>query len=430
MKEQNRKTVSRRRFCKLAAGLAVAPWFVPAHAMGANDRITVGCIGLGNQGGGLLSHMLRLDDQLQVVALCDVKEGMLRRALRDVEGRYGVRNPSGRYTGCQTYRDFRDLLARPDIDAVVIAVPDHWHAILADRAAQAGKDIYLEKPLSLTIGEAYRMVEAVRRYGRVLQVGSMQRSMREFRRACELVRNGYLGEIQTVHVNIGFPSGQSYLPSVEVPDDIDYEMWLGPAPWAPYHPDRVAGNYSPPAGWRWIRDYSGGQMTDWGAHHFDIAQWGLGMDGTQPVRIFPPDGKDFESLTFDYANGVRMYHREAGGVQPKGVRFTGTEGWLDVSRGSLTTHPKSLQDQPLTANDRRLYDSGSHSMDWIECIRTRRRPICDVEIGASSVIVCHLGVIAYDLGRPLVWNPEGRRFEGDAEANRLLDRASREPWAI
>jgi predicted dehydrogenase len=231
-------------------------------------------------------------------------------------------------------------------------------------------------------------------------------------------------------VNIGDPSRHCYLPPASVPADIDYEMWLGPAPWAPYHPDRIAGDYSPPAGWRWIRDYSGGAMTDWGAHHFDIAQWGLGMDGTQPVEIYPPDGKDFETLTFRYANGVWLYHRGAEGVKSKGVRFIGAEGWIDVGRGSLITHPASLKDRPIAANDQRLYYSEDHLLDWIDCMRTRRRPICDVEIGASSVIVCHLGVIGYDLGRPLKWSPENRRFEGDAEANRLLDRAAREPWAL
>jgi len=301
--------------------------------------------------------------------------------------------------------------------------PVHWHAIIALAAARAGKDIYSEKPLSLTVNEAWAMVDGVRRYGRVFQTGSQQRSNIKFRYACELVRNERIGKLKTVHVNVGPPSQEKYLPEEPIPEGFDWNRWLGPAPLQPYNSERCSGRYS--GGWRHIRDYSGGKMTDWGAHHFDIVQWALGMDGSGPVEIYPPDGKDHKSLTYKYANGVTMSLGDA-----NGILFTGTKGKVEVNRGYLRTWPDSIGKEPIGPNDVRLYDSPDHIQNWIDCVRSRKTPICDVAIGASSVTVCHIGNIASWLGRPLKWNPDKRVFIGDEEANRWLDRPYRAPWSL
>ncbi|MGB2823163.1 MAG: Gfo/Idh/MocA family oxidoreductase, partial [Phycisphaerae bacterium] len=306
----------------------------------------------------------------------------------------------------------------------MIGTPDHWHAIPAIAAAKAGKDIYCEKPMSLTIREARAMVNAVRRYGVIFQTGSQQRSefAGRFRFAAEMVRSGRIGEIKRIHVNVGGPSG----PSEDVPGEplppntVDWDMWLGQAPWRPFS-SRIL------RGWRPFRDYSGGSMTDMGAHHFDIAQWALDMDHSGPVEIIPPDGKGVQWLTYIYANGVVM-HRGAGGGGS--VVFYGTEGTIMVSRNALLTEPANIMEKPISAGEVRLHRGHSHKGNWVECIRTRRRPIADVEVGCRSVTVCHLGNIAYRLKRPLEWDPAREQFVNDAEANRLLDRPKREPWRI
>jgi predicted dehydrogenase len=322
------------------------------------------------------------------------------------------------------------VLARPDIDAVFITTPDHWHSIIAIEAARAGKDIYCEKPLALTISEARAVAQAVERYGRVFQTGSQQRSDRTFRFACELVRNGRIGRVHTVHVNVGGPPVDCDLPEEPAPPCLDWDRWLGPAPWRPYN-----AILAPPitddgwALWRNYRDYAGGGMTDMGAHHFDIAQWGLGMDGAGPVQIIPPDGKGVNLLTYRYANGVLMTH--TGALEKAGVEFIGDKGRVLVNRYDyLVTEPKELARQGFGPGDVRLCRSDDHHLNWAECIRTRGRPICDAEIGCRSVTVCHLGNIAYQLKRPLRWDPGKEIFVGDEEANRLLRRPMRAPWCI
>jgi len=420
--------VSRRTLLKRAAGALAVPYFVPAWALGRggwlppSERITVGFIGIGNMGGGHFDGFLE-DKQLQVLAACDVRRDVRERRKEQADKKYAADRQAGDYKGCAAYNNFEDLLARDDIDAVLIAVPDHWHAIIACAAARAGKDIYCEKPLTLTIKEAWDLVDTVRRYGRVFQTGSQQRSDREFRLACELVRSGRIGKLQTVTVNIGEPSQEAYLPEQPVPEGFDWDRWLGPAPWQPYNAERCSGNYG--GGWRKIRDYSGGMTTDWGAHHYDIAQWGMGMDGSGPVEIIPPNGKDVEHMTFKYANGVIMQRAQA-----NGVLFSGTEGDIEVNRGYFQAEPKSIAEEPLGPNDVHLYKSPGHRQDWINCIRSRKRPICDVAIGASSVTVCHLSNIAYWLGRPIKWDPEKREIIGDSEASRWMDRPKRAPWRL
>jgi predicted dehydrogenase len=418
--------LTRRRFLRGAgATLAVAPWLTPTTAVGqgavaaASARVTLGFIGVGGMGRGNLGAFLGFGD-VQVVAVCDVDESSCAAACADVEKHYAAQKESGAWQGCTPYRDFRELLARPDLDAVCIATPDHWHAIIAIEAAKNGKDIYCEKPLSLTIGEARAMVTAVRRYGRVLQTGSQQRSSPEFRFACEMVRSGRIGKLVTINVNVGGPSGDCYLPAEPVPLGLDWDMWLGPAPWRPFH-SRLH-----PFNWRSFRDYSGGGMTDWGAHHFDIAQWAMDMDHSGPLEILPPAGKERSKLTYVYANGVTVTH----GDGSDGVLFTGTDGKIEVNRGHLRTWPDELQRTPTQPGEVHLYNSRDHRADFLDCVRSRQRPVCDVEIGCRSVTVCHLGNLAYWLKRPLRWDPAREELVGDAEASRWLDRPRRAPWRL
>jgi len=445
MAKRHNAGVSRRAFLKGAAAAVAAPYFVPASALGRagwkppSERITVGFIGIGNMGGSHLPGFLG-DKEVQVVAVCDVDAVKRANARKQVEEKYAADRQAGTFKGCAEYHKFEELLARPDIDAILSAVPDHWHAIVAIATCRAGKDIYSEKPLSLTIREADAMVAAVRRYGRVFQTGSQQRSEHNFRLACELVRSGRIGKLQAVYVNVGGPSQERYLPEEPVREGLDWDRWLGPAPWQPYNSERCSGNYG--GGWRDIRDYSGGMMTDWGAHHFDIAQWGMGMDGSGPVEIIPPkkapetrqapDGTKGEGVVYKYANGVVMYHscKAPGDHNVNGVLFVGTDGKVEVNRGYFKTWPDEIGTTPIGPNDVHLYQSPGHRQDWLNCIRNRQRPICDVAIGASSVTVCHLGNIAYWLGRPLKWDPVKHEIIGDEEASRWLDRPKRAPWRL
>ena len=418
---------TRRSFLRNAAAAIAFPYLLPRAALGsarraaASERIALGLIGLGNMGTAHLKAFLGYRD-VQVLAVCDVDRTKRDKARQTVAERYG----STARRGCAAYHAFEELLARDDLDAVVIAVPEHWHAIIAIAACRAGKDVYCEKPLALTVREARAMVRAARLYDRVFQTGSQQRSAANFRYACELVSNERIGKLQTVHVGVGGSSHEAYLPEEPVPDGFDWDRWLGPAPWAPYNHERASGSYS--GGWRLIRDYSGGMMTDWGAHHFDIAQWGMGTDHTGPVEIHPARenadaGDDQNLLTYVYASGVRMYRGKA-----NGILFTGTEGRVEVNRGYFRTWPESIGREPIGPNEIHLYESRDHRQNWLDCIRTRRRPIADVEIGCRSVTVCHLGNIATWLGRSIRWDPQKEEIIGDPEASRWLDRPKRAPW--
>lgn len=432
--DSTRPAVSRRAFLKKGATAAAAVTVATAAhgqedatSVRAEHRIRIGMIGVGKMGGGHLGNLL-YNPGVQVVAICDVETERIQRSVERVENHYRPR--LGRhFGGCQSYRDFRDLCAREDIDAVVISTPNHWHAIQTIEAAQHGKDIYLEKPLARTIGECIATRTAVRRYGRVLQVGSQQRSDRSFRFACEMVRNGRIGEVQEVFVNIGGPPVECHLPAEPVPEGLDWDMWLGPAPWRPYHSDIAPGiDYGGWPNWRIYRDYAGGMMTDFGTHHFDIAQWGLGTDHTGPVEVHPPGGGR-DRLTYLYENGVRMYR--GGGKEGFAVEFVGTKGRVRVNRGQrLETEPAHLADTPTLPEDVNLYHSPDHMQDWLDCIRTRKDPICTVEIGTRTATIAHIGNIAYWLNRSLKWDPEAERFIGDEEANRLLSRPMRAPWRL
>ncbi len=391
---------------------------------GPNDRITMGFIGVGTQGRGLLNNFLNQPDT-QVLAVSDVDTTRRDHSRKTVDEFYSIKGNKD-FKGCTGYKDFRELIARKDIDAVVIAAPDHWHAYIAIAACDAGKDVYCEKPLSLTIHEARAMVKAARKNKRVFQTGSMQRSSSEFRKACELVRNGRIGKVKQVIVDVGPPSKPCDLPEEALEPGLDWDMWLGPAPLRGYNSilsPRGVHQHFPD--WRNYREYSGGMMTDWGAHHFDIAQWGLGMDDSGPVDIIPPeDPKATRGLRYLYANGVEMIHGDSGGVL-----FIGTEGKILVNRGKFEATPSSI-DQPLDDKAIRLYKSNNHCKDFLDCIGSRKNPICDVEIGCRSVTVCHLGNLAYWNHRRLKWDPKTERFVGDDAANQWLDRDKRGIWKV
>lgn len=426
MKKQN--SITRRDFIKKATVFAVgAPYLITSSVGRAapSDRITMGIIGPGMQGKGLLSRFMRYRDT-QFVAVAEVSTIRRENGGKMIEYRYAKEKKKGAFKGHALYKDFRKLLARDDIDAVIIATPDHWHAIPVIQAAKEGKDIFCEKPLSLTIHEARAMVNAARKYKRVFQTGSMQRSDSKFRLACELVRSGRIGKVQTVHVGIGGPSRDCDLPSEPIPEGLDWNFWLGPAPYRGYNKEICPpGLYDFFPNWRNYKDYSGGGMTDWGAHHFDIAQWGLGMDNSGPVEIIPPNPKKKTPLTYKYANGVVMYH---GGAN--GILFTGPKGKIEVNRGYFKADPESIGKEPLGPNDVHLYKSNNHYRDFLDCVRSRKRPICDVEIGCRSVTVCHLGNLAWWNNRRLRWDPVKERFIGDSEANTWLDRPKRAPWKL
>lgn len=426
---------TRRQFLLRSALAGAAPLLLPSRIWSAqgparpNNRITLGFIGVGTQGRHLLNSFLP-QDAVQVLAVNDVDTTRRLAHQKKVEEFYTTKQDKD-FKGCAEYRDFRELLARPDIDAVVIATPDHWHAYPVVAAASAKKDIYCEKPLSLTIHEARAMANAVRANQVVFQTGSMQRSSGEFWRACSLVRNGAIGKVKEVYVSVGGPSRWCDLKEEPMEPGLDWDFWLGPAPLRPYNSvlsPRGVHQHFPD--WRSYREYSGGGMTDWGAHHFDIAQWGLGMDHSGPVEILPPDGKDQKHLTFKYANGVVVRH--TGHDVGQGVTFFGSEGRVNLMAvsGRAVFEPEALgrqcRDAETQSNDP-LANKG-HYANFLDCVRTRKTPAADVEIGCRTLTVCLLGNIAHALKRPLRWDPVKEEFPHDAEANRWLARAHREPW--
>ncbi len=388
------------------------------------DRIRLGFIGVANQGVLNLKAFWKLDDDCVVRAVCDVDSRHLDAAKALVDEHNGD-------SSCRAFHDFRDLNRWDGIDAVVITTPDHWHTAMAIDAARAGKDIYLEKPLTLFVYEGRRLCQVIKETGRILQTGSQQRSAEEFRRACELVRNGCLGKIEWIEVQIP-PNNKTCEPTWSPeppPPELDYDFWLGPAPAAEYHPQRCHYQF------RFIRDYSGGQVTNFGAHHLDIVQWALGMDESGPVEVWG-DGEFPTSGLFNTATRVDFGLRYANGVEVRCVTgaskvvFHGAKGTLDVKRGKLATDPESLADAELPPNAVRLYRSDNHQADFLNSIRTRKDPICSVETGHRSATCCHLANIAMLLKRRLQWDPVAECFPTDAEANAMLTRPYRKPWTL
>lgn len=419
----------RRDFLKTAGAATAAvaaPTIVPASVFAKpapSDKVVVGSIGVGDLGRRHhLQNRLLTNKRIQVAAVCDVDRNHRDEAALDVFKR----------TGSQpgVYKDFRDLCDRSDIDAVLIAVPDHWHALCAVYAVESGKDVYCEKPLSLTISEGRTMVDAARRYGAVFQTGSQQRSDRRFRQACEIVRNGVIGKLTRIDTYIGDIDAGQWQPFATPPPELDWNFWLGPAPWAEYAPNRCHYQF------RWFLDYSGGKLTDWGAHHNDIAQWGNGTDETGPVKVsgkgvFSETGPHDVPLDFDvqytYANGVELQCHAKG---ENGIKFTGSDGWVFVSRGAIDASNKDWLKFKVGSGDVKLYESRDHHENWLNCIVSRERPICDVEIGHRSCTICHLGNIAVLLGRELTWDPAREQFVGDEQANLMVSKPMRAPWHL
>lgn len=440
----------RRSFMKSAAALCAGPWIVPSSVFGANapsNRINVGFIGVGNQGTLDLGRFIK-KPEVQVVAVCDTnrasygyktEEQYLGRdvACADINKYYAQQTGNSSYSGCTKHVEFEELLAKPDVDAVVIVVPDHWHAIMTVMAAEAGKDIYCEKPLSLTIGQGKKMVEAVRKHKRVFQTGSHERSNPQARHICELVRNGRIGEVKRVITNVGYNNkigpGPGWQP-MPVPEGFDYARWLGPAPDVPYHQDRCLYRF------RFNYDYSGGQVTNYGAHSNDLAQWGLGMDGSGPVEIEYIDSKWLpEGSLFNTALETRFLARYANGVEvlcqtaepSVMVRFEGTEGMVEWGYEKVYgSEPKSLIDTEIGEHEIHLYKSDDHVQNFLDCIRTREDCAAPVEVGHRSATLCHLGNAAIKLKRNVKWDPAAEKFIDDDEANALMDVPMRGPWTL
>ncbi len=407
-------SLTRRHLLGAAAGFPMI-WTQSAHAAA---EVGIGFIGVKNRGmqnlGPLMQHC---------VAVCDVDQNVLASAKKTVETKTG--------RTIRAYSDFRRLLEDPIVKAVVISTPDHWHALMTVAACEAGKDVYCEKPLSLTIREGREMVKAARKHTRVVQTGSQQRSDTKFRQACEAVRSGRIGKLQSVKV--GIPTNNfknEIVPDGEPPAELNFDMWLGPAPKRAYNVNRVHYNF------RFFWDYSGGQMTNFGAHHLDIAQWGLGMDESGPVEI---DGKmrlnpgvyyetpDWCHINYRYANGVVV---ECGQDFKGGATFEGSDGWIFVTRGKIQASKPEILSDPAGPSDVRLYASDDHYKNWLECLETRKKPICDVEIGHRSATVCHLGNLAARTGQTVKWDPVREEITSPLELKDRIHYGYRKPWTL
>jgi predicted dehydrogenase len=446
------KNSTRRSFLKKSAtavsAFFVAPTIIPASALGKNghiapsDRINLAFIGAGNQAENDVGGFLK-DERVQITAICDVnkestgywdgkvggRDFIMKKVDKFYSEKYGKK-----YKSSRGFVDFREVLNLKEVDAVEVVTPDHWHAIPVLMAAAAGKDIYCQKPLALTIAEGRAMSNAAKKYNIVFQTGSQQRSDPNFRRICELVRNGRIGELKTVVC--GLPGGTPdfgktghLTQTTPIPKDFDYDMWLGPAPEAAYSPSRTHVNY------RWILDYSGGMVTDWGGHHPDIAQWGINTDHTGPVKIRSakaiwsnhPVWNTATQFYFEciYKNGVTLVVQSD---KDFGVTFKGSEGEVWATRGSHKVFPPKLHDTIIGENEVQLYKSEDHYRNFIDCILSRQAPIAPAEVGHRSITLSHLGNIAMMLEQDLDWDPDKEQFINNFAANQLLFRQMREPW--
>ncbi len=436
---QPNKQISRRSFLKKTTSAAVGavsfPYIVSSSALGqagavaASERIVMGFIGVGGRGASLLRNFLHLSD-VQVVALCDVKRQNRDRAKQTVDKQYKT-------TGCSAYSDFCELVARDDIDAVVVASTDHWHVLHALAAVRAGKDVYCEKPLGMSVEQGQVLRREVNRYSRVFQFGTQERSSRNSRFACEMVRSGRVGKIHKITVASRYSVASENYPAMPVPDWLDYELWLGPAPWALYTANRVNNSH-----WFHISDYALGFMAGCGIHTIDIATWGNGTDLTGPVEVegigeFPRDGLCNCATGWDvdlkFDNGVTMNFTD-GERNPLGVKFEGTDGWVFVKEehlgGKPDASPKSLLEKPIGPNEVHLPVSNHHQQNFLDCVKTRASTVAPVEVAVRSDTLCQLSDIAMRLGRKLRWDPEKEKFINDTQADRMLKRPTRSPWRL
>lgn len=424
-------TSSRRTFIRNSVIGSIGLTIIPRHVLGKgfvppSDRINLGVIGLGKQISGLSANFIK-GSGTQIIACSDVWSTKRDWFTQLVEKAYAKQNSQSSYSGITPYADYQELLSKPEIDAVIIATPDHWHGIQAVDAMKAGKDVYCEKPLTHTITEGIDMVKTAHQTGKIVQTGSMQRSWKNFRKACELVSNGYIGDISKVLVSVGDPAKPYDLKAETIPQQINWNQWCGPAPLLGYNhrlaPSRNDVDFWPD--WRLFREVGGGILADWGAHMFDIAQWGLGMDDSGPVSYEPPkDRRATRGLKMFYDNGVEMVHEDFG--RGWGVRFIGSKGSIDISRNYFQSDPKNLVKIKDDEIAKPLYRVGTdHYQDWLTAIKTRRQPVCNVEVGHRSATVCNIANMAYQLGRPLKWDPVAQQFPGDQEANSLMSSKNR-----
>ncbi|HLX91197.1 MAG TPA: Gfo/Idh/MocA family oxidoreductase [Puia sp.] len=418
---------NRREFLKRTGGAAAGMAIVPRYVLGGSgyqapsDMISLGFIGTGKQARGLADSFSAI---ARIVAGSDVDSQKL-----DLFKTVVAKNHTASKNSLAGYPDFREMILRNDIDAVIVATPDHWHAVASIMAANAGKHVYCEKPLGHSIGEGRAMVNAMAKNKVILQTGSMQRSWVNFRHACELVRNGYLGELKEVLVNVGTAAIPDYLMAESIPTNLNWDMWIGPAPLRPFNSE-----LSPPVekdifpNWRNYKEYGGGILSDWGAHMFDIAQWALGMDESGPVRCFPPDGKDHQYLSMVYANGIVMKHQDFG--RGFGVRFIGSKGKLDISRDFIDSDPANIATAEIKSGEIHLYKSDDHYQDWLAAIKLNKQPICGAETGHRTSSVCSIANITYWLNRPLEWDPVSEQFKNDDLANALVKANIRGNWKL
>jgi predicted dehydrogenase len=433
----NGNPIPRRLFLQrasLTTAAALAPNILPGHLFGADapsKTLQIACIGVGRMGRGDLNEFMGFPD-VRVQAVCDVDSKRADDAKAIVDKKYG----DGQ---CAIYTDYRHLLERDDLDAVSIVTPDHWHVQPSIEAAEKGLDIFLQKPLSVGIHEGRVLSDTIRKTKRIFQIGSQQRSDTRFRHACELVRNGRIGEVRLVKVGFGTDVIGGEAPEMPVPKNLNYDMWLGPAPLKPYTEKRVhpQNDYGRP-GWLRIRDYGHGMITGWGSHHIDIAQWGLGTELGGPTEI-EGWGEYAESGLWDVHGKFRIEYTYANGVKvvcadneqnPQGVRFEGSDGWIQVRRGAIeASDPKILEWEP-GENDVRLYRSNNHKRNFLDSIQTRKEPVAPAEIGHRSCSMCILGSMAMELQRKLRWDPEKERFLDDPVANGMVTRPRRAPWTL
>jgi len=423
--------MNRRDFIGKAAAGAGAISIIPSHVMGGpgriapSDRVNLGYIGTGKLSQELAGYIGKCPGVVYMAA-CDVDRRKLTR-FKGMAEQINAANLNGGSQEVDTYEHYRELLERPDIDAVVISTPDHWHAMMAVDAAKAGKDIYCEKPMASTVAEGRAMVSAVEKYDRVFQTGNMQRSWRNFRHACEMVSNGYIGEVKEVNVHVGNPVMACELPGEEAPESLNWNLWVGPSMYRSYHPllaPPIEDNSWPR--WRSYRGFGGGSVTDWGAHMFDIAQWALGMDRSGPVEFIPPAARDTHGMKMVYANGVVMNHVDWG--EHNAVQFLGTEGKIEISREFYRSDIEGLTGFKLKDTDTPLYHSDDHYQNWVDSIRSRSMTVSDVETGHRTASLCNIVNMAYTLERPLKWSPSHEQFIGDEGAGQMLGRPYRGPW--
>lgn len=419
---------SRRRFLRTsfaaAAGAVAAPNIVSSQTLGdkdkaaANSRIGIGFIGMGLISGGHLKTFSGMKD-MQAMAVCDVKKWQLDKAAGVLEKR-GIK-------GFMKTDKFEEVLANKDIDAVCVTTPDHWHAAIALAAMKAGKDVYVEKPMTLTVEESKLMVEAEKKYGRIVQVGTMQRSSTHFRIAANLVRNGKIGEIKEIYAGLGSFKPQPAKEDVKpVPEGFDYDRWLGPTPFYDYSDNRVAGSYG--GGWRCYWDYGSRKFGDWGAHHFDIIQWALGRDDTGPVEFIPKGFEGSEWHHYRYEDGITVYRDRK--PSPAMIRFIGTEGEVHVSRGKIATMPKELVRYQLTDDDIKVYESNNHRQNFVDSIKSRKKTICPATVGHRTGTICLLAGIAERTVKPIKWDPKAEKVIGNDVATSMLSRERRKGYEL